>query len=153
MPDRIPACWPPEADGGYEGEVEILADPGLDNNLPYFDCSGVGTFTVGANAANFTIDPPPDCDGTMERRLYMFSGFGDAGGRWGSTLMANIDTIATTPNASMPRMSLIHRAKSDISKTSPLKRLIASPGESGRAEAPGRLRMWVSRFLRNRVIV
>ncbi len=85
---------PPEADGGFEGEVELLADPGLDNNVPYFDCSGVGTFTVGANSANFTIDPPPDCDGTMERRLFMFSGFVDAGGRWGSTLMA---TVEATP--------------------------------------------------------
>ena len=36
-------------------------------------------------------------------------------------------------------MSLIHRAKRGISKTSPRKRLMASPGESGRAEAPGRL--------------
>ncbi len=87
---------PPEADGGYAGEVELLADPGIDHNVPFFDCSGVGTFTVGANSANFTIEPPPDCDGTMERRLFMFSGFGDAGGRWGSTLMATVEGTPDT---------------------------------------------------------
>ncbi len=83
---------PLEADGGFEGEVEILADPGLDQNLPYFDCSGVGTFTVGANSANFTVDPPSDCDGTMERMRLWFSEFRDADGRWGSTLMATVET-------------------------------------------------------------
>jgi hypothetical protein len=83
---------PPEADGGFEGEVEILADPGLDHNGPYFDCSGVGTFTVGANSTYFMIEPPPDCEGTMGGVELVFGELGDAGGRWGSTLMASVET-------------------------------------------------------------
>ncbi len=85
---------PPEADGGFEGEVELLSDPGLDHNGPYFDCSGVGTFTVGANSTYFMIEPPPDCEGTMGGVQLVFRELGDAGGRWGSTLMA---TVEATP--------------------------------------------------------
>jgi len=68
-------------------------------------------------------------------------------------LMLSMMLNATTPKNTYPRMSLIHRANSGISNTSPRKRLTASPGESGSAFAPGRLRMWRSRFVCSRVMV
>ena len=68
-------------------------------------------------------------------------------------LMRSITTTAINAYTIRPRMSLIHNANSGISNTSPRKRLMASPGESGNAAAPGRLKMCVSRFLRSSVMV
>ena len=66
-------------------------------------------------------------------------------------LMRTISTIEITVMIRPIRMSLIQITNSGISITSLRKRLMASPGESGKGEAPGRLRIYFNRFLRSRV--
>ena len=85
--------FPPEIDTGLDGDVELLADPGLSANL---DCSGVGRFMATASSAGFLIEPPPPCEATMSPLSLMFKDFGDANGRWGSTLRATIESLSET---------------------------------------------------------
>ena len=64
-------------------------------------------------------------------------------------LICTMTITATTQKATSPSRSFSHSAKSGISKISPRKRLTASPGESGSADAPGRRRMCRSRLRRS----
>jgi len=69
------------------------------------------------------------------------------------TSMSSMATTATMPKSTSPWMSFSHSANSEISNTSPRKRLIASPGESGSAAAPGLRSTCCSRFLRRSAMV
>ena len=68
--------------------------------------------------------------------------------------MVGLICIIKTMDAMMimipTRMSLIQMTNSGTSITSVRKRLTASPGESGNGAAPGRRRMYLSRFRRSR---
>ncbi len=85
--------FPPDTGTGYDGPIELLADPGLPANQPLFPCSGVGEFMPTAAWGSFMIEQPADCD-PEENDLYLvFQDFSDAGGRWGSTLHATIEAV------------------------------------------------------------
>jgi len=85
--------FPPDAGTGYYGPIELLADPGLPDSQPIFPCSGVGEFMPTAAWGGFMIEQPADCDPEESNLYLVFQDFGDAGGRWGSTLHATIETI------------------------------------------------------------
>jgi hypothetical protein len=103
--------FPPDADTTLHGDIELLSDPGISGNLPFFACSGVGAFMATARNGGFQIDAPPDCD-AMTGLYLVFTDFADANGRWGSTLQATVESVqpdileaywfpADTCNASM----------------------------------------------------
>ena len=72
----------------------------------------------------------------------------------GKKCLWNMDEVMMAMAITTPPVntSLINITNSGISSTSPRKRLMASPGDSGSARAPGRRRMYLSRFLRSRVL-
>ena len=59
--------------------------------------------------------------------------------------------IATAIITRPTMTSLIMMTNIGISSTSDLKRLTASPGESGNCDAPGRRKIYFKRFLRSKV--
>lgn len=84
--------FPPEVDAALEGDVELLADPGIDINTPYFPCAGVGSFGPGERFGTFVIEPPPECSMATTNLVLTFIDFADPPGRWGSTLRATVET-------------------------------------------------------------
>ncbi len=84
---------PSGVDAAVAGVAELLADPGIPNNQPLFPCSGPGEFMMTAVWGGFSIDQPADCDPGANDLYLVFQDLGDAGGRWGSTLHATIETV------------------------------------------------------------
>lgn len=85
--------FPAEADGAFGGSVEILSDPGFPNNQPIIPCSGRGDFSQTAAWGGFMLTLPADCSAEPTTLYLAYQTFGDAGGRWGSTLHATVQTI------------------------------------------------------------